>query len=92
MYYKIEIIDAIIKDPSDPLYELQQKYNVKISRSNQSDAVYIFRKRAHYLLRIGHPISRNQSHLKNFDENIPIKGKVTKDIIEEEIKRRLSKF
>lgn len=34
--------DAIIIDPKDELYDLQKKYNVKINRSNSSEAVYIF--------------------------------------------------
>lgn len=38
------LIDKLITDPNDELYDLQAKYNVKINRSCSSDAVYIFQK------------------------------------------------
>lgn len=72
-------------DPNDELYNLQQKYNVKISRSNSSDAVYIFRTRK-YQVRVGHPISKSQNHLHNF-KNVPTKQKVTKQLVEETIQK-----
>ena len=35
VFYKIsKINDAIITDPKDELFDLQEKYNVKLSRSN----------------------------------------------------------
>lgn len=86
-----QITDAIITNPNDELYDLQAKYNVKISRSNQSDAVYIFRRKA-YRIRVGHPISRAQKHLHNFIENEEVRGKVTKDVVETVIKMYLNKF
>lgn len=75
--------DAIIIDKKDELYDLQKKYNVKINRSNSSDTVYIFR---NYIIRVGHPISKNQKHIMNFEENITTK-KVDKEIVEKVIKR-----
>lgn len=80
----IDVADAQIKDPSDELYDLQEKYNVKISRSNSSDAVYFF-KTAKAKVRVGHPISKKQNHLSNFRYNVVIKGKVTKNDVEEAI-------
>lgn len=82
--------DAIITDPNDELFDLQQKYGIRISRSNKSDAVYIFKKVSHKI-RIGHPINRNQEHLRNF-ENVPVKEKVTKDVVEKVIKMYLNKL
>ena len=76
----MSIKDAIITNPNDELYSLQQKYNVKISRSNSSDAVYIFRNR-NFIIRIGHPISKNQVHIMNFSKNFIVKN-VNKSIVE----------
>lgn len=81
MIYK----DAIITDPSDELYDLQNKYNVKISRSGSSNAVYVFRTK-NYRIRIGHYIPPTQNHIYNFRENI-IKKKVDKKVVEEVIKK-----
>lgn len=86
-----QITDAIITNPNDELYDLQTKYNVKISRSNASDAVYIFRKRS-YIVRVGHPIPRTQKHLMNFRKNKEVHGKVTKDVVETVIKMYLNNF
>lgn len=80
----IEVEDAQISNTSDELYSLQTKYNVKISRSNKSDAVYIF-KTSSRKMRIGHPINRHQNHLQNFIINISVRGKVTKEIVENAI-------
>lgn len=80
---KIKTNDAIITDPNDELYDLQAKYNVKISRSNKSDAVYIF-KTASKKMRIGHYIPLTQSHIYNFQRNV-IQKKVTKDVVEKAI-------
>lgn len=88
---KITILDRRI-DADDPLYSLETKYNVKISRSQSSDAVYITRKTNGFRLRIGHPISRNQNHLQNFAINEEIRGRVTKDIVEVAIKKYLHRF
>jgi len=79
------INDAIITNPNDELYDLQQKYNVKISRSNSSNAVYVFRNR-NYIIRIGHWIPENQNHIKNFTENI-VRDKVNKNVVEKVIKQ-----
>lgn len=78
------IIDEIIKDPNDELYDLQKKYNVKISRSNSSNTVYIFRNR-NKIIRVGHAISKNQKHIRNFEENI-VSLKVNKEVVEKVIK------
>ena len=73
-----DINDALVKDPSDELYPLTQKYNVKINRSrggksgNEYDTVYVFRKRYGFRVRIGHPIAKNQRHIRNFAENYEI--------------------
>lgn len=80
----IEVEDAQISNPSDELYELQSKYDVKISRSNKSDAVYVFKTKSKKM-RIGHPINRSQNHLQNFIINVPIRTEVTKQIVEEAI-------
>ena len=87
MRYKIELLDAQITDPSDELYDLQKKYNVKISRSNQSDAVYIFKTKS-YKVRVGHPMSKEQQrkHLHNYAKDIWVNN-VTKKIVESTIKK-----
>lgn len=82
----IRITDEQITNPNDELYDLQKKYNVKISRSNSSKAVYIFRQR-NYVVRIGHRMTREQ--MKN---HIPCKvyvwvNKPTKEIVEDVIKK-----
>lgn len=87
----IIITDAIITDPNDELYDLQTKYNVKISRSNQSDAVYIFKRRA-YIVRVGHPILKGSNQLINFAVNVSVRGKVTKSIVENTIIKYQNKF
>ena len=79
------INDEIITNPNDELYDLQKKYNVKISRSNKSNAVYIFRTRS-YRVRVGHHIPKNQNHIRNFSENI-IEKNVNKDVVEKVIKK-----
>lgn len=66
MFY---ITDEQITNPQDELYSLQEKYNVKISRSQSSDAVYIWSRTRKRQIRIGHPISRNSKHLHNFIRN-----------------------
>ena len=88
----INILDAIITDPRDELYALQAKYNVKISRSNKSSAVYIFRHRRKYLLRVGHYIDSNSEHLWNFSDNVVISGKVEPRHVEKAIRTHLSEF
>lgn len=85
------IIDELITNKSDELYDLQDKYKVKISRSQSSDAVYIFKRRDIFKLRIGHPIHRGQHHLNNFNVNVQV-PKVTKTIVEEQIKKYLNRF
>lgn len=77
--------DAIITNKNDELYDLQEKYNVKISRSNSSDAVYIWRNNK-FKVRIGHPISKNQNHIWNFDINEVTKERVGRGIVEKVIK------
>lgn len=88
----INIKDAIITDPTDDLFDLQEKYGVKISRSNKSDAVYVFKSRSRKILRIGHPINKKQNHLWNFDYNESVRGGVTKEIVEENINKYLNKL
>lgn len=90
-FYKIsKINDAIITDPKDELFDLQEKYNVKISRSNSSNAVYIFRNQK-YKIRIGHPIPKNQNHIPDFDWNKSVfTNKVTKQLVEEIIKKNFN--
>lgn len=80
----MNINDYQISNPNDELYDLQKKYNVKISRSNSSDAVYIFRNR-NYIVRVGHYIDPNSNHLMNFKYNVVVK-KVTKENVEKTIK------
>ena len=88
----VEIDDAIIADPNDDLFDLQEKYGVKISRSNKSDAVYIFKSRSRKILRVGHPINKKQKHLWNFDYNESVRGDVTKEIVEESINKYLNRL
>lgn len=84
--------DAIISNPNDELYSLQEQYGVKISRSNSSDAVYIFKSRSRPTLRVGHPISKNQNHLWNFKYNVAVKGNVTKEEVERAIKEYINRL
>lgn len=93
MHYKIIMKDALI-GPNDPLYPLTVKYQVKISRSStsNSNSIYVFRKRRGYRLRIGHPISSDQIHLRNFADNEIVRGPVTVDVAENMIKKHLHQF
>lgn len=86
----IEIEDAQIVNPSDELYSLQQKYGVKISRSNKSNAVYVF-KTKNKKVRIGHFISQNQEHLHNFFRNF-VRSNVDKKTVEEVIKKVINQL
>ena len=88
----VDIKDAIITNPNDELFDLQEKYGVKISRSNSSDAVYIFKSRSRKILRVGHPINKKQKHLWNFDYNESVRGDVTKEIVEESINKYLNRL
>lgn len=88
---KMLIIDKIITDPNDELYDLQAKYNVRINRSQSSNTVYIFRTQSGFRIRIGHPIAKNQEHIRNFSKNI-ISNDVSKKFVEEQITKYLSKF
>lgn len=81
----MKLNDAIITDPNDELYDLQKKYNINISRSNSSEAVYIFKTRS-YIIRVGHYIPKNQKHIMNFSKNI-VRNKVNRDVVEKIIKR-----
>jgi len=83
--------DAIITDPNDELYDLQKKYGVRISRSNKSDAVYVFKKTS-YKIRIGHIINKASNHLMNFKRNEVVKGRVTKEIVEKVIQKYIDKM
>lgn len=85
---KVTAIDALITSSIDELFDLQEKYNVKISRSNSSDAVYIFRNRRQDTVRVGHPISKADKkwHLKNFAVSVEV-PKVTREIVENAIKQ-----
>lgn len=85
------IDDAIITNENDELYDLQKKYNVKISRSNSSDAIYIFRTKSKKL-RIGHPISKEQNHLMNFKINISTRETITKAFVDMILKQYQSKL
>lgn len=91
LFYKIsKINDAIITDPKDELFDLQEKYNVKISRSNSSDAVYIFRNRDD-IIRIGHFIPKGKYHIWNFNKDKSVfTDKVTKQLVEETIKKNFN--
>ena len=91
LFYKIsKINDAIITDPKDELFDLQEKYNVKISRSNSSDAVYVFRNRDD-IIRIGHSIPKGKSHIWNFNKDKSVfTDKVTKQLVEETIKKNFN--
>lgn len=79
------IKDYQINDPNDELYDLQKKYNVKISRSNSSNAVYISRT-DNYRIRIGHYIDPKSNHIRNFKENI-VRKNVSKSIVEKVIQK-----
>lgn len=89
---EVNISDAIISNPGDELYNLQKQYGVKISRSNKSDAVYIFKSRSRPILRVGHPISKNQNHLWNFRYNVTVRGSVTKEEVERAIKEYIDRL
>jgi len=86
----VKLDDAQITDPNDELYDLQSKYDVKISRSNSSNAVYIFRKPSKKA-RIGHYINPNSEHLKNFFINF-IRKKVDYHTVEECIKKIINEL
>lgn len=90
-FYKItKVKDAIVTDPKDELFDLQEKYNVKISRSNSSNAVYIFRNRDD-IIRIGHTIPKGKSHIWNFNKDKSVfTDKVTKQLVEETIKKNFN--
>lgn len=85
------IIDKIITDPNDELFDLQSKYDVRINRSQSSDAVYIFRTRRGFCVRVGHPIPKSKNHIRNFTINIETK-RVTKQLVESAIKQYLNRF
>lgn len=89
----VDVEDAIITDPKDDLFDLQEKYGVKISRSNKSDAVYIFKSRNKFVLRIGHPMTKEQyrKHIHNYSEEITTR-KVDYNTVEEGIKQYLNRF
>lgn len=87
---KVIILDKRI-DANDPLYSLETKYNVKISRSQSSDAVYITRKTDGFRLRVGHPIPKTQKHIRNFSENYVVQ-KVKYEDVEKAIKHYLHRF
>ena len=89
----VSIEDAIITNPNDELFDLQEKYGVKISRSNKSDAVYVFKSRNKFVLRIGHPMTKEQykKHIHNYSEEITTR-KVDYDAVENGIKRYLNHF
>lgn len=86
MKYKIELLDAQITDPSDELYDLQKKYNVKISRGGKWGSIYIKRTNK-FIVRVGHPMrwGQKQSHIP-VDEDIWVNN-VTKKIVESTIKK-----
>lgn len=90
---EVNINDAIISNPNDELYGLQEKYGVKISRSNSSDAVYIFKSRKKFTLRIGHPMTKEQfkKHLHNYSKEIKTR-KVDYETVENGIKQYLNRF
>ncbi len=86
MKYKIELLDAQITDPSDELYYLQKKYNVKISRGGKWGSIYIKRTNK-FIVRVGHPMNTKQKW-----NHIPVDkdvwtNKVTKEIVENTIKK-----
>lgn len=87
----MNIYDEIITNKNDELYSLQEKYNVKISRSGSSNTVYVFRTRNGFRIRIGHPISKNQQHIRNFSRTYNA-TKPSKELVEQLIKENLSKF
>lgn len=88
----VDINDMIITNAEDPLYDLQEKYNVKISRSNKSSAVYVFRQKSKFLLRVGHYITKSQPHLWNFQENYIVKGDVKYKDVEKAILKYKNRF
>ena len=87
----MNIYDEIITNQNDPLYSLQSKYNVKISRSGSSSSVYVFRTRNGYRIRIGHPINKSQQHIRNFSRTYNATNP-SKELVEKIIKENLSKF
>ena len=87
----MNIYDEIITNKNDELYSLQEKYNVKISRSGSSNTVYVFRTRNGYRIRIGHPISKSQQHIRNFGRTYNASSP-SRDLVEKLIKENLSKF
>lgn len=85
------INDVLITDPNDELYDLQQKYGVKISRSNSSDAVYFYKTKKKQI-RVGHAFAKESGHLMNFKRNKVVKGKVTKEVVEQAIKAYINEL
>lgn len=92
---QLTLADAIITNKNDELYDLQEKYSVKISRSPKSNAVYVFKNRQNFVLRIGHEMNVEQfkqfRQKYQFSENIRTKN-VNKEKVENGILKYLSKF
>lgn len=70
MKYMIRILDKRI-DSTDTLYPLEKLYDITISRSGSSDAVYIQSHKTKKRIRIGHYITPKQQewHIKNWSKN-----------------------
>lgn len=92
---QLTLTDAIITNKNDELYNLQEKYSVKISRSPKSNAVYIFKNKRNFVLRIGHEMTPEQfkqfRQKYQFSENIRTKN-VSKEKVENSILKYLSRF
>lgn len=94
------ITDSLVEDEqissSHYLYPLCQKYNVKISKSNSSPAIYIFKNKDKFVVRIGHYM--NEYQVKEFKKkyhhsvNYIYKEVPTYEYVESKIKKHLSDF
>ena len=85
------LIDKLITDPNDELYDLQAKYNVKINRSCSSDAVYIFQKQKQLYSSSRSSDSKEYEAYSKFVINVETQ-KVTKDLVEKTIQKYSNRF
>lgn len=78
MKYIIKVLDERIKE-TDELYPLEGIYNVKINRSNTSNAVYVVSNKTGKRIRIGHYISEKQRewHIQNWTKGYICKKLIT---------------
>ena len=84
---QLTILDKRI-EPGDELYDLEKEYNVQISRSQSSDAVYVKSNKTNKRIRIGHYITERQKewHIKNWTKNY-----ISRNVNYDNVKKNLDK-